>query len=251
MAASHADRRLAAVLAADVVGYSGLMERDEDRTVTRLKAHRAEFIEPLVADQHGRVVDWIGDGLLCEFASVVDAVRCAVLFQQGMALREQGVPEPDRIRFRIGVNLGDIIHEDNGDLFGDAVNVAARLEQLAEPGGVLVSGTAYDHLQGKVGLPLEFLGEQRVKNIERPVRAYRVVLAARRMRARWRPGTRRRWRLAVARIGRARGRRQRLGGFARPDPPLCERSRPLRCCRSPTSAARRRTTTWPTASRTT
>lgn len=197
MAASHADRRITAVLAADVVGYSGLMEQDEDRTVVRLKAHRAEFIDPLIVEHHGRIVDWIGDGTLCEFASIVDAVRCAMLFQQGMTVREKDVPAPERIRFRIGVNLGDIIHEENGDVFGDAVNLAARLEQLADPGGVVVSGTAYDHLQGKIGVPLAFMGEQRVKNIERPVRAYRVVLAGARSPARRRrPG--RRWPFAFA-----------------------------------------------------
>ena len=150
------------------------MERDEDRTLARLKAHRKEFIEPLIAEYQGRIVKLMGDGALVEFASVVDAVRCAVLIQQGMAEREAEVPEAERIRFRIGINLGDVIHEADGDLYGDGVNVAARLEQLAEPGGVVVSGTAYDHLQGKLDLPLEFAGEQRVKNIERLVRAYRV-----------------------------------------------------------------------------
>jgi TolB-like protein/Tfp pilus assembly protein PilF len=144
--------------------------------LARLKAHRREFVEPLIAEYQGRVVKLMGDGALCEFASVVDAVRCAVLIQRGMAEREAGVPEAERIRFRIGVNLGDVIHEADGDLYGDGVNVAARLEQLAEPGGVVVSGTAYDHLQGKLELPLEFAGEQRVKNIERLVRAYRVRL---------------------------------------------------------------------------
>jgi TolB-like protein/class 3 adenylate cyclase/tetratricopeptide (TPR) repeat protein len=176
MAAPRIDRRLAAILAADVVGYSSLMERDEDRTLARLKAHRQEFIEPLIAEYQGRVVKLMGDGALVEFASVVDAVRCAVLIQQGMAEREAGVPEDQRIRFRIGINLGDVIHEADGDLYGDGVNIAARLEQLAEPGGVVVSGTAFDQLQGKLDLPLEFAGEQRVKNIERLVRAYRVRL---------------------------------------------------------------------------
>ena len=151
------------------------MERDEDRTLARLKAHRREFIEPLIAEHQGRVVKLMGDGALCEFASVVDAVRCAVLIQQGMAEREAGVPEAERIRFRIGINLGDVIREADGDLYGDGVNVAARLEQLAEPGGVVVSGTAYDHLQGKLGRDLEYLGERRLKNIERPVRAYRLI----------------------------------------------------------------------------
>jgi TolB-like protein/class 3 adenylate cyclase len=173
---ARAERRLAAILAADVVGYSRLMERDEDLTLTRLKAHRREFIEPLIAEYQGRIVKLVGDGALVEFARVVDAVRCAVLIQQGMAEREAAVSEDRRIRLRVGINLGDVICEADGDLYGDGVNVAARLEQLAEPGGVVVSGTAYDHLQGKLDLPLEFAGEQRVKNIERLVRAYRVRL---------------------------------------------------------------------------
>src|SRR4051794_22782695 len=176
MATARVERRMAAILAADVVGYSALMEQDEDRTLARLKAHRREFVEPLIAEYQGRIVKLIGDGALVEFASVVDAVRCAVLIQRGMAEREAEVAQAERIRFRIGINLGDVIHEADGDLYGDGVNVAARLEQLAEPGGVVVSGTAYDHLQGKLDLPLEFAGEQRVKNIERLVRAYRVRL---------------------------------------------------------------------------
>ncbi|HWL70399.1 MAG TPA: adenylate/guanylate cyclase domain-containing protein, partial [Geminicoccus sp.] len=158
------------------VGYSRLMEQDEDRTLARLKAHRQEFVEPLIAEYQGRVVKLMGDGLLAEFASVVDAVRCAVLIQKGMAEREVELPPAERIRLRIGINLGDVIHESDGDIYGDGVNVAARLEQLAEPGGIIVSGTTYDHLQGKLDLPLEFAGEQRVKNIERLVRAYRVRL---------------------------------------------------------------------------
>ena len=175
MAAPRIERRLAAVLAADVVGYSRLMERDEDRTLARLKVHRKEFIEPLIAEHQGRVVKLMGDGALCELASVVDAVRCAIFIQQGMAERERDVPEDERICFRIGINLGDVIHEADGDLYGDGVNVAARLEQLCEPGGVVVSGTAYDHLRGKLGRGLEYLGEQQLKNIERPVRVYRVI----------------------------------------------------------------------------
>jgi adenylate cyclase len=173
MATPRAERRLAAILAADVVGYSTLMERGEDHTLARLKMHRKEFIEPLIAEYQGRVVKLMGDGALCEFASVVDAVRCAVLVQQGMAEREEGVAEDQRIRFRIGINLGDVIHDEE-DLYGDGVNIAARLEGLAEPGGITVSGTAYDHLQGKLESGLASLGEQRLKNIERPVRVYRV-----------------------------------------------------------------------------
>jgi adenylate cyclase len=199
LAAPRVDRRLAAILATDVVGYSRLMEHDEDRTLARLKAHRKGFIEPLIAEYQGRTVKLMGDGALVEFASVVDAVRCAVLIQRGMAEREAGVPEDQRIRFRIGVNLGDVIHEEDGDLYGDGVNIAARLEQLAEPGGVIVSGTAYDHLQGKLDLPLEFAGEQRIKNIERLVRAYRVRLDG--TVARLRLPFRRVWRLAARAAG--------------------------------------------------
>src|SRR3954447_9542490 len=173
--AVHAERRLTAVMAADVVGYTRLMGRDEDGTLARLKAHRKEIFEPLVAEYHGRTVKLMGDGALCEFASVVDAVRCAVLTQRTLDEREQVVAETDRIRLRIGINLGDIIL-DEGDIYGDGVNIAARLQQLAEPGGVLVSGTAYDQLQGKLDLPLDSIGEQRVKNVERPVRVYRVRL---------------------------------------------------------------------------
>ena len=148
MAATRVERRLAVILAADVVGYSALMERDEERTLARLKADRAELIDPLLAEHQGRIVKLMGDGALVEFASVVDAARCALLIQEGMAERAAGVPEDQRIRFRIGINLSDVIHDADGDLYGDGVNVAARLEQLAEPGGVVVSSTAYDHLQG-------------------------------------------------------------------------------------------------------
>jgi adenylate cyclase len=176
MATARAERRLAAILAADVAGYSRLMERDEAGTLARLKAHRKELLEPTIAEHHGRIVKLMGDGALCEFASAVDAVECAVLIQRGMAERERDLPEGDRIRFRIGVNLGDVIREPDGDLYGDGVNIAARLEGLAEPGGIVVSGTAFDHLQGKLDCGLTPLGGQRLKNIERPVRAYRVRL---------------------------------------------------------------------------
>jgi class 3 adenylate cyclase/TolB-like protein len=174
MAAARVDRRLAAILAADVVGYARLIERDEAGTLERLKAHRKSFIEPLVAEHHGRIVKLMGDGALCEFGSVVDAVACAIAVQRGMAEREAEILADQRIRFRIGINLGDVV-ADEGDLFGDGVNVAARLEQLARPGGIVISGTAYDHLQGKLGCGFQDLGEQRVKNIARPVRAYQVV----------------------------------------------------------------------------
>ena len=166
MAAERVERRLAAVLAADMVGYSRLMERDEQGTLERLKARRRELVGPLVAAHRGRIVKLMGDGALVEFASVVDAVACAVAVQGGMAEREAGVPEAERIRFRIGVNLGDVVVEGT-DLLGDGVNVAARLEQLAEPDGVVISGTAFDQLRGGFGWTFAPLGEQHLKNIER------------------------------------------------------------------------------------
>jgi TolB-like protein len=175
MAAPHVERKLAAVLAADVVGYSRLMERDEYGTFARFKACRKEVVEPLVTEHRGRLVKLTGDGALCEFSSVVDAVTCALRIQEGVERREREIAETDRIRFRIGVNLGDIIHDPDGDIYGDGVNVAARLEGFAHPGGVCVSGTAYDHLEGKLDCLFEPLGEHAVKNLERPVRIYRVI----------------------------------------------------------------------------
>jgi adenylate cyclase len=166
-------RRLTAILAADVAGYSRLMGEDEEGTHERLKAHLGELVEPKISEHRGRVVKNTGDGLLAEFASVVDVVRCAVDVQRGMAGREPEVPEERRIRFRIGVNLGDVIAEEH-DIFGDGVNVAARLEALAEPGGICVSRMVRDNVRDKLDLSFEDLGEQQVKNIARPVRVYRV-----------------------------------------------------------------------------
>jgi adenylate cyclase len=167
-------RRLAAILAADVVGYSRLMESDEAGTLASLKAHRAELIAPLIAEHGGRIVKLMGDGALVEFPSVVDAVECSVKVQAGMAQRNVEIPEVQRIVFRIGVNLGDIIIDGN-DIYGDGVNIAARVETLAEPGGIAVSGYAYDHVAGKVKIAFEDTGDHDLKNIARPVRVYRVV----------------------------------------------------------------------------
>jgi len=167
-------RHLAAILACDVVGYSRLTERDERGTLERLKIYRKDLLEPLVSGHHGRIVKLTGDGMLCEFASVVNAVTSAMAIQQALAEHEAETPEEERIRFRIGVNLGDVVCEEDGDLYGDGVNIAARLESIADPGTVIVSGTAYDHLQGKLDFGFTPLGELRLKNIERPVRAYRV-----------------------------------------------------------------------------
>ena len=175
MASPRVERRLAAILAADIVGYSRLVEKDEAATLAAIKRLREGTIDPLLAEHQGRIVKLMGDGAIVEFASVVDAVACAVAVQKAVAEHQAETAADRQIVFRIGVNLGDVVVEGD-DLLGDGVNVAARLEQLCEPGGVLVSGTAYDQLQGKLGLPLEFTGEQRVKNIARPVRAYRVRL---------------------------------------------------------------------------
>src|SRR5471030_62751 len=167
------NRKLAAILAADVVGYSRLMGIDEEGTLAQLRAHRRALIDPKIKEHHGRIVKTTGDGMLVEFASVVDAVRCAVEVQRGMADRNAGVPQDKRIEFRVGINLGDIIVEDK-DIFGDGVNVAARLEALAEPGGICVSRGVRDPVRDKLGFTFEDMGEQAVKNIARPIHAYRV-----------------------------------------------------------------------------
>ncbi len=169
------ERRLTAILAADVVGYSRLMGADEEGTLAALKAIRRELVDPGIVEHRGRIVKTTGDGMLVEFASVVDAVRCAVELQREMAERNTDV-EPDvRIEFRIGINLGDIIIDDN-DIYGDGVNVAARLEALADPGGIRVSGTVHDHVRDKLDVEFDDLGAQQVKNIPRPVHVYRVRL---------------------------------------------------------------------------
>jgi adenylate cyclase len=164
-------RRLAAILAADVAGYSRLMGADEEGTHGKLRAHLRELIEPKIAEHRGRVVKNTGDGFLAEFASVVDAVRCAVEVQRGMAERNAATPPEKRIEFRVGINLGDVIAEGE-DIFGDGVNVAARLEGLAEPGGICISRVVRDQIRDKLPYPFEDRGEQAVKNIARPVRAY-------------------------------------------------------------------------------
>ena len=166
-----ATRRLAAILAADVAGYSRLMGADEEGTLNRLKAHRRELVDPKIREHHGRIVKTTGDGMLVEFASVVDAVRCAVEIQRAMVDRNAEVPEDKRITFRIGVNLGDVI-ADGGDIYGDGVNIAARLEALAEPGGLCISRTVRDHIGDRLPYAFDDLGEQSVKNIAQPVHAY-------------------------------------------------------------------------------
>src|SRR5690349_18866277 len=166
-------RRLTAILAADVAGYSRLMGADEEGTHERLKAHLAQLVDPKIAEHRGRIVKNTGDGLLAEFASVVDAVRCAAEIQREMIDSEPEVTDERRIKFRVGINLGDVM-ADAGDIFGDGVNVAARLETLADPGGICASQTVLEHIRDKLPYQFEDLGEHRPKNITRAVRVYRM-----------------------------------------------------------------------------
>src|SRR5467141_1405541 len=173
---ARVERRLAAILAADVAGYSRLIEADEEGTLGRLKALRAEIIDPKIAEHKGRIVKTTGDGLLVEFASVVDALRCAAEMQAALAESNAPLPPDRRVAFRIGIHQGDIVVED-GDIFGDGVNVAARLEGLAEPGGICVSARVQEDVAGRLDLTFDDIGEQSLKNIARSVHVYRVRLA--------------------------------------------------------------------------
>jgi class 3 adenylate cyclase/TolB-like protein len=175
MGAEPIQRRLAAILAGDVAGYSRLMGADEVGTLAALKAHRAEAIDPKLARFGGRIVKTTGDGILIEFPSVVDAVQCAVAIQDDMRARNADVPAEKRIEFRIGINVGDVIIE-GGDVFGDGVNIAARLEQLAEPGGICISRAAYEQVRDKLTFKFQDCGAQTVKNIARPIRVYRFAI---------------------------------------------------------------------------
>ena len=175
MSGERVERRLAAILAADVAGYSRLMGQDEAGTLARLRTHRRDLIDPKIAEHKGRIVSTTGDGMLVEFPSVVEAVACAVAVQRGMFDRNVLAPEDQRIVFRMGVNLGDIIVEGD-DIHGDGVNVAARLEGIAEPGGICVSAIVHDQVRDKLDLGFDDLGEQTLKNIARPIRVFRVRL---------------------------------------------------------------------------
>src|SRR6202035_1802388 len=172
-----ATRRLAAILAADVAGYSRLMGADEEGTLNRLKAHRRQLVDPQITEYHGRIVKTTGDGMLVEFSSVVDAVRCAVEIQRAMVDRNAEISEDKRITFRIGVNLGDVII-DGDDIYGDGVNIAARLEGLAEPGGICISRTVRDHIGDRLPYAFDDMGEQSVKNIAQPVHAFAISASA-------------------------------------------------------------------------
>ena len=188
MAPENIDRRLAAILSADVVGYSRLMGADETGTLGALQAHHTELIDPTIAANNGRVVKLMGDGVLVEFASVVDAVECAIGIQRGMTERNIKMPSNRRIEFRIGINLGDVIIAGD-DIYGDGVNVAARLQEIAEPGGVCISGTVFDQIESKLDHGFVELGQQHLKNIAKPVRVYgfRALISDRSSRSAPRP----------------------------------------------------------------
>jgi len=173
MAEHSVERRLAAILAADVAGYSRLMGADEEGTLARLNAYSREFLDPTIAEYRGRIVKRIGDGILSEFGSAVDATRCAIQMQSGMAQRNADVATDKRIEIRIGIHVGDIIVEE-GDIFGDGVNIAARLESIAEPGGICISEDTFRQVRGKIDAAFDDIGDQQLKNIDRPVKAYRV-----------------------------------------------------------------------------
>src|SRR5271155_418809 len=173
MTSARVERRLAAILAADVAGYSRLMGGDEEGTLARLKECRRALVDPQIAEHRGRIVKTTGDGMLVEFASAVDAIRCAAEVQRGMANGNSGVPEAKRIEFRIGIHVGDIIIDDN-DIFGDGVNIAARLEGIAEPGGICISDDAQRQIRGKVDIAFDDMGPQALKNIAEPMRAWRL-----------------------------------------------------------------------------
>ena len=173
MGEERIERRLAAILAGDVAGYSRLMGADEEGTLARLNAHRREFLEPTIAEHRGRIVKRTGDGILIEFSSVVDATRCAIQTQRGMAERNADVRADQRIEIRIGIHVGDIIIEE-GDIFGDGVNIAARLESIAQPGGICLSEDAYRQVRGKLDASFQDSGEQQLKNIVQRVRIYQL-----------------------------------------------------------------------------
>ena len=194
-------RKLAAILAADVVGYSRLAGVDEDRTLARLRALRSDLIDPTIAVHNGRVVKRTGDGALVEFRSVVDAVRCAIEVQNGMVERNAGLPPERRIEFRVGIHLGDVVEESDGDLMGDGVNIAARLEGIAKPGAICLSEDAYRQVKARLDLAVSDLGPTKLKNIAEPVRVYSLEVGV--------PPRRspRRKRSPLRRRGRRRGSR--------------------------------------------
>jgi adenylate cyclase len=185
-------RKLAAILVSDVVGYSRLAGADEDRTLARLRGLRSDLIDPAIAAHHGRTVKRTGDGSIIEFRSVVDAVRCAIEVQTGLIERNAGVPEDRRIEFRVGIHLGDVVEESDGDLMGDGVNIAARLEAIAKPGAICLSEDAYRQVKGRLDLAVSDLGPTQLKNIAEPIRVYSLEVGVPRRRSRRNPWRRQR-----------------------------------------------------------
>ena len=169
-------RKLAAILVADIVGYSRLAGADEDRILARLRTLRSDLIDPTIAVHHGRIVKRTGDGSIVEFRSVVDAVRCAIEVQNGLAERNAGLPPERRIEFRVGIHLGDVVEEEDGDLMGDGVNIAARLEGIAKPGAICLSEQAYWQVKGRFEVAVSDLGETQLKNIAEPIHVYSLEL---------------------------------------------------------------------------
>ena len=246
-------RKIAAILCADVVGYSRLAGADEDRILARLRALRSDLIDPTIAVHHGRIVKRMGDGLLIEFRSVVDAVRCAIEVQNAMVERNAGVPPERRIEFRIGIHLGDVVEESDGDLMGDGVNIAARLEGVAAPGAICLSEDAYRQVSARLDMAVTDLGPTQLKNIERAIRAYSLQVGvpaqakptsqahaaeeASRGSRRSPPRSRRCWLWSRA----AHGGSSRTGPQASPQKrPPRPRGFRLSCCLSPTCRAIRR-----------
>jgi adenylate cyclase len=251
-------RKLAAILVSDVVGYSRLAGADEDRTLARLRGLRSDLIDPAIAAHHGRTVKRTGDGSIIEFRSVVDAVRCAIEVQNGLIERNAGVPPDRRIEFRVGIHVGDVVEESDGDLMGDGVNIAARLEGIAKPGTICLSEDAYRQVSGRLEMEVTDLGATQLKNIDRPIRAYSLqvgVLQSRSPRRARTPPNRKGVRGSHSSEPRSPpccfwSRRPRGISSLRPSPQASLRTRPPRqrvfrssCCRSPTSLAIRRRTT--------
>ena len=253
-------RKLAAILVADVVGYSRLAGADEDRTLARLRGLRSDLIDPAIAAHHGRIVKRTGDGRIIEFRSVVDAVRCAIEVQNGMVERNAGLPPERRIEFRVGIHLGDVVEESDGDLMGDGVNIAARLEGIAKPGAICLSEDAYRQVKGRLDLAVSDLGPTQLKNIADPVRVYSLEVgrpvqaksATEEKPSEKPPGSavphgRRPHSIGCGGgVGPASGV-GRLAFLAAPSQPRPRRpERRSRCCRSPTSPATRRRAGSPT-----
>jgi adenylate cyclase len=204
-------RKLAAILAADVAGYSKLAGADEERTLARLRALRSDLIDPTLAVHNGRIVKRTGDGVLIEFRSVVDAVRCAIEMQNGMIERNAGLPPERRIEFRVGIHLGDVVEESDGDLMGDSVNIAARLEGIADPGGICLSEDAYRQVRDRLKEGFADLGEKELKNIARPVRVFAIKTASSGLRSARRRASSIPWSFNTLRVKSATRSRQEQG----------------------------------------